>query len=68
MASSGHTHASGGGYHGGVGAIISVEEVTKDITEVAIRHLNIPKKYDLSKTHLLNFLFFLQNQLFFCIK
>ena len=57
MASSGYDDASGG-YHGGVGAIISVVEATKDITEVAIRHLNIPKKYDLSKTHLLNFLFF----------
>ncbi len=35
MASSGHTHASGGGYHGGVGAIISVEEVTRQALEIA---------------------------------
>ena len=35
MASSGHTHASGGGYHGGVGAIISVEEVTRQAIEIA---------------------------------
>ena len=35
MAGSGHTHASGGGYHGGVGAIISVEEVTRQALEIA---------------------------------
>ena len=35
MASSEHTHASGGGYHGGVGAIISVEEVTRQALEIA---------------------------------
>ncbi len=35
MASSGHTHASGGGYHGGVGAIISVEEVARQALEIA---------------------------------
>lgn len=35
MASAGHTHASGGGYHGGVGAIISVEEVTRQALEIA---------------------------------
>jgi len=35
MASSGHTHASGGGYHGGVGAVISVEEVTRQALEIA---------------------------------
>lgn len=34
MASSGHTHATGG-YHGGVGAIISVEEVTRQALEIA---------------------------------
>ena len=35
MAGSGHTHASGGGYHGGVGAVISVEEVTRQALEIA---------------------------------
>jgi branched-chain amino acid transport system ATP-binding protein len=35
MATSGHTHASGGGYHGGVGAIISVEEVARQALEIA---------------------------------
>jgi branched-chain amino acid transport system ATP-binding protein len=35
MASAGHTHSSGGGYHGGVGAIISVEEVTRQALEIA---------------------------------
>jgi branched-chain amino acid transport system ATP-binding protein len=35
MAGSGHTHASRGGYHGGVGAIISVEEVTRQALEIA---------------------------------
>jgi branched-chain amino acid transport system ATP-binding protein len=35
MASSGHTHASGGGFHGGVGAIISVEEVARQALEIA---------------------------------
>lgn len=35
MASSEHTHASGGGYHGGVGAIISVEEVARQALEIA---------------------------------
>ncbi|HET8543460.1 MAG TPA: ABC transporter ATP-binding protein [Pseudolabrys sp.] len=40
MASSGHTHASDGGYHGGVGAIISVEEVTRQALEIA-REVNV---------------------------
>jgi len=35
MASSGHTHTSGGGFHGGVGAIISVEEVARQALEIA---------------------------------
>ena len=35
MASAGHTHSSDGGYHGGVGAIISVEEVTRQALEIA---------------------------------
>lgn len=35
MAGSGHTHASGGGYHGGVGAVISVEEVTRQALGIA---------------------------------
>ena len=35
MADSGHTHASGGGYHGGVGAVISVEEVTRQALGIA---------------------------------
>ena len=34
MASSGHTQGSGG-YHGGVGAVISVEEVTRQALEIA---------------------------------
>jgi branched-chain amino acid transport system ATP-binding protein len=34
MASSGHTQA-GGGFHGGVGAVISVEEVTRQALEIA---------------------------------
>jgi branched-chain amino acid transport system ATP-binding protein len=33
MASSGHTHA--GGYHGGVGTVISVEEVNRQALEIA---------------------------------
>ena len=35
MASAGHTHSSDGGYHGGVGAIISVEEATRQALEIA---------------------------------
>jgi branched-chain amino acid transport system ATP-binding protein len=35
MAGSGHTHVPGGGYHGGVGAVISVEEVTRQALEIA---------------------------------
>ena len=35
MASAGHTYSSDGGYHGGVGAIISVEEVTRQALEIA---------------------------------
>ena len=35
MAGSGHTHAPGGGYHGSIGTVISVEEVTRQALEIA---------------------------------
>ena len=35
MVGSRHPHAPGGGYHGGVGAVISVEEVTRQALEIA---------------------------------
>lgn len=35
MAASEHTQQAGGGFHGGVGAVISVEEVTRQALEIA---------------------------------
>ena len=35
MAGSGHTQTPGRGYHGGIGAVISVEEVTRQALEIA---------------------------------